>query len=115
VGFALAVDDSGETVVATVSDTASTLARCARDCAALSGTWQVTPVVDVPYLNTTLPPPVPPNCLGASWGMYVGPGLALDAHGTPFVAFTAYAKVFGGECGTGSLATTSDSFLYASR
>jgi len=57
---------------------------------------------------------VPATCLGASWGMYAGPGLALDPHGTPFVAFTAYAKGFGGECGTGSAATMSDSFLYAS-
>jgi hypothetical protein len=110
VGFAVAVDDNGGTVVATVSDTASTLARCARDCA---GQWEVAPGVDVPYLNAGLPPTVPAGCLGASWGMYAGPGLALDPHGTPFVAFTAYAKGFGGECGTGSQATTSDSFLYA--
>ena len=114
VGFALAVDNSGGTVVATVSDEGSTLARCARDCASLKSPWQLVPGVGVRDLNTGLPPRVPPNCVGASWGMYVGPGLALDPHGTPIVAFTAYVKEFGGACGTGSLATTSDSFLYAS-
>jgi hypothetical protein len=114
VGFALALDDVGRTVVATVSDEGSTLARCARDCASLSGQWQVVPGVGIDDLNTGLPPRVPPNCLSASWGMYAGPGLALDPHGTPFVAFTAYVKAFGGECGTGSRATTSDAFLYSS-
>jgi hypothetical protein len=114
VGFALAVDDNGETVVATVSDTASILARCSRDCAGLTGKWQFAPGVSVDDMNAWLPPRVPASCSGASWGMFVGPGLALDPHGTPFVAFTAYAKGFGGECGTGSAATMSDSFLYAS-
>jgi len=74
VGFAFAVDNSGGTVVATVSDEGSTLARCARDCASLTSPWQLVPGVGVPYLNTGLPPRVPPNCVGASWGMYVGPG-----------------------------------------
>jgi hypothetical protein len=114
VGFAFALDDNGRTVVATVSDQASTLARCSQDCAGPTGQWQFAPGVRVDDLNTWLPPTVPATCLGASWGMYVGPGLALDPHGRPFVAFTAYAKGFGGECGTGSQATTSDSFLYAS-
>jgi hypothetical protein len=113
VGFALAVNDSGETVVATVSDAASALARCSQDCAGRTGQWQFAPGVGVDDLNTRLPPTVPAGCLGASWGMYAGPGLALDLHGTPFVAFTAYAKGFNGDCGSGSAATTSDSFLYA--
>jgi hypothetical protein len=114
VGFGLALGDSGETVVATVSDQASTVARCIRDCAGPTGHWQVTPGVGVRDLNTWLPPVVPASCLNASWGLYVGPGLALDPHGTPLVAFTAQAKGFGGQCGTGSQATTSDSFLFAS-
>ena len=113
VGFALAVDDSGETVVATVSDEGSTLARCSRDCASLTGQWQMAQGVSVPDLDTRLPPRVPASCLSASWGMYGGPGLAIDSHGTPLVAFTAYVKAFGGECGSGSQATTSDSFLYS--
>jgi hypothetical protein len=114
VGFALALAGSGETVVTTVSDTATTVARCTRDCAGLAGQWQLTPGVGVSDLNARFPPTVPAGCLSASWGVYGGPGLAFDANGTPVVAFTAHAKAFGGDCGTGSQATMTESFLYTS-
>jgi hypothetical protein len=112
IGFALAEDDSGGTVVATVGDAGSSLARCLRDCASLAGQWQKAPGVGVPDLESRLPPTVPAGCLSATWGMYGGPSLTIDPHGTPLVAFTAYVKAFGGDCGTGSRATRSDSFLY---
>jgi hypothetical protein len=113
VGFALALNDTGQTVVATVGDSGSSLARCLRDCAGPTGTWQMAPGVGVPDLEARLPPTVPASCLSATWGMYGGPSLAVDPKGTPLVAFTAYVKAFGGDCGTGSLATTSDSFVFA--
>jgi hypothetical protein len=99
--------------VATLSDTASTVARCTRDCDGLTGQWHLTPGLGVPDLNSLFPPTVPAGCLSASWGMYLGPGLALDPQGMPVVAVTAHVKGFGGQCGTGSRATTTDGFLYS--
>jgi hypothetical protein len=43
--------------------------------------------------------------------MYVGPSLALAANGNPAMAITAHAKGFGGQCGTGSAAFLTSSFL----
>ena len=114
VGFALALDGSGETVVATVSEVASTVARCTQDCAGLTGKWQLMPGVGVADLNASIPPTVPDGCLSASWGMHAGPALAFDPHGPPVVAISASAVGLGGACGPDTPATTTDSFLFSS-
>jgi hypothetical protein len=112
-GIDLALDRNGEPIVSTLDDVTSRYATCTGDCTGTTGQWRVTPVVDVGGLNSTLPPVVPASCSGATWGMYVGPSLALDPLGRPVVSFTANVKAFGGQCGTGSSATTTDSFLYS--
>jgi hypothetical protein len=110
-GFDLRLDASGRPIVAFLNDTTSALARCTGDCAGTTGLWQVTAGADVSFLNTAFPPTVPASCLSASWGMYVGPSLAIAPNGNPATAITAQAKAFGGQCGTGSAATITSSFL----
>jgi len=111
-GFGFVLDGAGEPVVATLSDTVSAYLRCTGDCTGLSGQWQTTTGVTDVNLDGWYPTTVPASCVSTSWNMYQGPDLALDPLGTPVLAFTAQAKAFGGDCGTGSSATTTDSFLY---
>jgi hypothetical protein len=112
-GFGLAVDGGGTVTIATLSDTGSATTRCASGCSSTSGLWTASAGPSVSDLDGALPPTVPAGCTSASWGMYVGPSLALDpASGAPVMAMTAQATAFGGSCGTGSLATTTRSFLY---
>jgi hypothetical protein len=113
VGFGLALDATGGPVIATLSDTASATVSCTGNCSTPSGLWQPANGPSVAYLDSVLPPTVPAGCASASWGMYLGPALALDPAGTPVLGITAQATAFGGSCGTGSLATTTQSFLFA--
>jgi hypothetical protein len=112
VGFSLALDSGGRPVVGMLDDTTSGIARCTSgDCGGASGLWQVGPGPDVTLLNAAYPPTVPASCLTTSWGMYVGPSIALAPNGNPVLAFTASASAFGGACGNGSAATITSSFL----
>jgi hypothetical protein len=77
----------------------------------VGGVWQGAAGLSVTDLNRAFPPTVPASCLTASWGMSSGPALALDARGKPLVVLTAAGKAFGGQCGTGSMATSTHSFL----
>lgn len=112
-GFSLALDGTGAPVVTTLTDEGAVIARCSGDCTGLGGLWTPNAGVSVSDLNTQFEPLVPSGCERASWGMFVGPALALDPQDTPVVVFTAHAKAFDGECGTGSAATTTDSFLFS--
>ena len=111
VGFSLVLDTGGRPTVAILADTTSSFARCTGDCTGAAGTWTLTAALSVSNLNAAFAPTVPAGCTSASWGMYVGPTLALDATGKAVMGVTANAKAFGGSCGTGSLATTTRSFL----
>ena len=111
VGFGLALDSGAHPTIAILGGTASSLARCSGDCTGAAGTWQLTASVGTSTLNGGFTPTVPAGCTSASWGMYVGPSLALAANGNPAMAITAQAKAFGGTCGTGSAATVTSSFL----
>jgi len=111
VGFSMALDAGGRPTVGILADTTSSFARCTGDCTGAAGVWSLTAAVSVSNLNAAFPPTVPASCTSASWGMYVGPSVALDATARPIMVFTANAKAFGGACGTGSAATMTDSFL----
>ena len=111
-GFGFVLDSAGEPAVATLSDTASAYASCVGDCTGPSGQWRISPGVSDNNLDSWYTPTVPASCASASWLMYQGPDIAFDPLGNPVFAITAHAKAFGGDCGTGSSATTTDSFLY---
>jgi hypothetical protein len=111
IGFALALDTAGQPTIAFVGAAASGYATCTGDCTGAPGAWNVVPGLSAEYLTGNLPPTVPASCTFDAWGMWMGPSLALDAQGRPIVALTAQAKAFGGECGTGSSAITTDSFV----
>jgi hypothetical protein len=111
VGFALALDGAAQPTIAFLGDQASGYATCTGDCTGASGLWNVFADVSADYLGGAFAPTVPASCTFDAWGMWLGPSLALDAQGKPIVAVTAQAKAFGGQCGTGSTAVTTDSFL----
>jgi len=111
VGFSMVLDAGGRPAVAILADTTSSFARCTGDCTGAAGVWTLTAAVSVSNLNAGFAPAVPASCTSASWGMYVGPSVALDSASRPIMALTANAKGFGGACGTGSAATMTDSFL----
>jgi hypothetical protein len=107
----MVLDAGGRPTVGILADTTSSFARCTGDCTGAAGVWALTASVSVSNLNAAFAPTVPAGCTSASWGMYGGPSVALDASGRPVMGFTANAKAFGGACGTGSAATMTDSFL----
>jgi hypothetical protein len=111
VGFSLALNSSGLPTVAYLGDSASGYLSCTGDCTATSGTWQAVVGVSAGDLNQLFPATVPASCTSALWGIYTGPALALDASGKPAIAVTAQARGLGGQCGTGSAAATTDTFL----
>jgi len=111
VGLGFALDSQDRPVVGYVSDLASGYAACTQDCTSTSGQWHVASAITVDDLNHAVPPTIPASCLSASWLMYTGPAFALDAKGAPLLAVTARAKALGGDCGSGSMATTTGSFL----
>jgi hypothetical protein len=113
VGFGFALDRAGQPAVATLNDFGAAFWRCTGDCTSVGAQWSAAPVVTVSDLNSFLPPTVPAGCLSASWGMYVGPDLAFDPVGKPVITLTANVKALGGDCGTGSAAITTDSFIYS--
>jgi hypothetical protein len=111
VGLAFALDAEDRPVVAYVSDLGSGYAKCSGNCTSTSGQWEAVATIGVDGLNASVPPTVPASCLSASWLMYTGPAFTLDARGEPLLGVTARAQALGGECGSGSMATTTGSFL----
>jgi hypothetical protein len=113
IGLRLVLDHAGNPTVGVLNDLKSATLRCPGDCANPATGWERADGVGTSDLNSALPPLKPASCLSASWGMYVGPDVALDAFDKPIVVFTARAVGLGGQCGTGSLAITTDSFMSA--
>jgi hypothetical protein len=111
VGFSIALDASDRPSVAHVSDFSSGFLRCTENCTSVSGVWEGTAGISTEALNQAVPPTIPASCLSASWMMYTGPAFVLDGQGNPIVGVTGRAKGLGGQCGTGSLATMTGSFL----
>jgi len=96
-----------------LTDLGSAYATCSGDCTTPAGQWQVHPSPTTADLGAAFPTLWPASCTGAIWQMWNGPSMALDALGRPFLSFTAQSKGVGGECGTGSAAITTTSFLFS--
>jgi hypothetical protein len=110
VGYALTLDGTGNPVLAYASDSASAVTRCTGDCTTTAGMWQTTAGLGAVNLNASFPITVPASCVSASWSFYTGPALTL-AGGKALTALTASSKAFGGQCGTGSTAIETNSFV----
>jgi hypothetical protein len=111
IGFGLALDSAGQPTIAFTGSLQSGYITCTGSCTGTTGVWSTYPDVSSTYLTGNFPVTVPAQCNGVGWGPWLGPALALDAQGRPILSITAQAKGFGGQCGTGSLAITTDSFL----
>lgn len=111
VGFGLALNTAGLPTIAYASDTSSGYVVCTSNCNTTSGVWQSFPSLDAGYLNTNETPLVPTDCTSASWNLYVGPSLVLDAQARPMMGLSAQAHASGGACGAGSAATVTAGFI----
>jgi hypothetical protein len=110
VGYALALDQTGNPVLAYADDSASAVSRCTGDCTTTAGRWETTRGLGITDLAASFPITVPASCVSASWSMYTGPALVLSGN-KPIVTLTAASKGFGGQCGTGSAAIETDGFV----
>jgi hypothetical protein len=113
IGYSLALDGSGNPVLAYASLTSSAISRCTGDCTTTSGIWSTVPGLTSDDLDAAFPVLPPASCVSGAWQFYTGPALALGAGGKPQVALTASSKAFGGQCGTGSASIETDSFLFS--
>jgi hypothetical protein len=110
VGYALTLDKNDNPVLAYADDSSSAVSRCTGDCTTTAGLWQTTRSLGAVDLNANFPITVPASCISTSWSMYTGPALTLSGD-KPIVALTAASKAFGGQCGTGSAAIETDTFV----
>jgi hypothetical protein len=111
IGFALALDGAGQPTIAFETGTTSGYATCTGDCTGTSGRWSLFSDVNAMYLDAAYPETVPATCTGDVWLMWQGPALALDSQGRPILATTDQVYGVGGQCGSGSSAISTDSFL----
>jgi hypothetical protein len=111
VGYALALDGGGRPVLAYADIGSSAVSRCTGDCSTTAGLWDTARGLGAADLDAAFPVTVPASCISGSWSMYTGPALALGPGDKPIVTLTAAFKAFGGQCGTGSSAIDTSSFV----
>jgi hypothetical protein len=110
VGYAFLLDGNEKPLLAYAGDSASGVTRCTGDCTTTAGIWQSTPGLGSSDLDDNYPIIVPASCISGSWSFYTGPALALVGD-RPIVALTASSKAFDGQCGTGSTAIETNTFV----
>jgi hypothetical protein len=111
VGFSLALDGAGQPVLAYANETTSGFARCTGDCNGTSGQWTAQGGPSSDYFDSAIGSDGPGQLRVGVRGLMTGPALALGAGGKVIIGLTASAHAFGGECGTGSAAAITRSFL----